>query len=96
MKCAEDHLTREFKKSRDAPGKCANCGSDHVAIYKNCPKAPQIKKPSTSYANALKNSSTASTTTTPTQIPSMAEMFTNFQIMYVQMEKVTKLMAAAF
>jgi len=36
VKCAGDHLTKECKKPRDTPAKCANCGENHPANYRGC------------------------------------------------------------
>lgn len=66
VKCGEGHRAAECIriKEKDKPT-CANCGNDHVASYRGCPKVPKISskpppdspKKHTSYANAAKNNS---------------------------------------
>jgi len=37
VKCGESHHSTECKKPKKAPCKCANCGQDHTANWKDCP-----------------------------------------------------------
>jgi hypothetical protein len=39
VKCVGNHTTSDCtKKERETPAKCAGCGGDHPANYKNCPR----------------------------------------------------------
>lgn len=38
LKCAEEHLTKDCKKTKDTPAKCANCAKNHSANATICEK----------------------------------------------------------
>lgn len=44
VKCAGNHLTSDCERSKTSkrPPKCANCGGEHPANSRTCPKFPQI------------------------------------------------------
>ncbi|KAL7299035.1 hypothetical protein TKK_0008130 [Trichogramma kaykai] len=45
VKCAENHLTSACNiTSKTNHVKCANCGGDHPASYKGCPKRKELQK----------------------------------------------------
>lgn len=37
LKCAGPHPSTDCKKDKNTPGRCANCGNQHIASYKGCP-----------------------------------------------------------
>lgn len=72
LKCAANHHTASCTKPRDQPAKCANCGGDHPANYRQCPHHPDIikqKKTTAEFppARIQQNLSYAQATQNPTQ-----------------------------
>lgn len=37
LKCAQEHLTKECRKTKDTPARCTNCEGPHPANYAQCP-----------------------------------------------------------
>lgn len=44
VKCGQKHNTKECDKLPDTPATCVNCGGEHPANYRNCPRIMQYKK----------------------------------------------------
>lgn len=52
VKCAKAHHTKECKKPRNTPAKCANCNGDHPANFSLCPKRPKTAPPTATPGSA--------------------------------------------
>lgn len=44
VKCGQKHNTKDCNKLPETPATCANCGGEHPANYRNCPRIMQYKK----------------------------------------------------
>lgn len=44
VKCAQNHLTAQCSKPKEARPKCANCSGDHPASYRGCMVARELQK----------------------------------------------------
>jgi hypothetical protein len=40
VKCVKCHESKDCKKSKEIPARCANCGGAHTASYRGCPRFP--------------------------------------------------------
>lgn len=43
--CGDGHFARDCNRPKDVPATCANCGEQHPASYRGCPRFPKLKAP---------------------------------------------------
>jgi len=51
FKCGGYHNSKEYKKSKETPAKCALCGGNHPANYKGCEYYHKIIKGNNTFRN---------------------------------------------
>lgn len=99
VKCAQDHHTAECGKTKETPANCANCGKTHTASYRGCkswPKLRQINKSSDVTESSTYSDKLNANQINKNQDLTVSQLFTNFQNMYMQMQKIAQQMSKMF
>ena len=61
VKCGGSHNSKESKKSKETPAKCALCGDNHPANYKGCEYYHNLIKGNNTFRNNTQRIPPAST-----------------------------------
>ncbi|XP_065219654.1 uncharacterized protein LOC135845118 [Planococcus citri] len=82
VKCGLDHETKQCRKKKENPAKCANCDGDHTANWRGCPvyhyhyqaKIAAISKPKMTVIDRVKQRTTQNQEQITTQKPEQAKI----------------------